>query len=305
MPMIARGMDHRHYTYSALPQRSSQPWPEGSRLAAYAVLFLEHWELLPPEGALCDPRLAGEFFPDLKNWTQREYGLRIGIFRIVDELKAQGIRPCIAANSMAVERLPELVKLFNDWGCEWLAHGVAATRMMHSKMPRAVQAAHIQESLDALERATGRRPRGWISQDWGLGTDTFDLLAQAGIRYTLDCPNDEEPYWLRTQDPLLAIPFSGEWDDVQCQWIRLMEPRAHAQLACEAFEQMARECARQHRSAVFNVSIHPWLSGMSSRVAAFREMLVRLRAVPGVWWTDPGQLHHALAETVPQQEVRR
>jgi peptidoglycan/xylan/chitin deacetylase (PgdA/CDA1 family) len=298
---LASGMDHGHYMYSALPQRISQPWPEGRWLAAYAVLFLEHWELLPAEGALRDPGLAGEFFPDFRTWTQREYGLRVGIFRIIEALKAQGVQPCIAANAMAVERLPGFVKVFSDWGCEWLGHGVAATRMMHSKMPHDAQAAYIEKSLHALERATGRRPLGWLSQDWGTSPDTFELLAQAGVRYTLDFPNDEQPYWLRTEPPLLAIPFSAEWDDVQCQWLRHAEPRAHAQLTCEAFERIARECASQRRSAVFNLSIHPWLSGMPSRVAAFRDMLARLRAAPGVWWTGPAQLHAACEQSRTQQ----
>jgi peptidoglycan/xylan/chitin deacetylase (PgdA/CDA1 family) len=296
-------MDNPHYDYSALPRRNSRPWPGGERLAAYAVLFLEHWELLAPEGAMRDPRLAAEsggFFPDHRSWTQREYGLRIGIFRIIEALQAHGIRPCIAANSMAVQRLPGLVKLFNEWGCEWLGHGVAATRMMHARMPRETQAAYVKESLDAMERATGVRPQGWLSQDWGTTPDTFDLLANAGVRYTMDWANDEQPYWLRTSPPLLAIPFSAEWDDVQCQWLRGTEPRAHGELACEAFERIARECADQGRSAVFNVSIHPWLSGMPSRVAAFRDMLERLRAVPDVWWTGTRELHDAFRETGAQ-----
>ena len=93
MPLPA-GMDHRHYAFSALPGRTAHRWPGGSRIAAYAVLFLEHWELQPPEGALRDPRLVGEFgsfYPDYRSWTQREYGLRIGIFRVIEALKDAGI----------------------------------------------------------------------------------------------------------------------------------------------------------------------------------------------------------------------
>lgn len=301
IPGLDNGISHPNVKFSALPGRISKPWPEGRWLAAYAVLFLEHWELVPAKGSITDPGLSGEFFPDFRNWTQREYGLRIGIFRIIEILKAQGVRPCIAANAMAVERLPDLVKMFSGWGCEWLGHGMAATRMMHSKMPQEAQAATIKESLDALERATGRRPLGWISQDWGTSPDTFDLLADEGICYTLDCPNDEEPYWLQTQKSLLAIPFSAEWDDVQCQWLRNKEPRAHARLACEAFEQMAHESARMRRPAVFNVSIHPWLSGMPSRIAYFRDMLARLHSVPNVWWTEPAQLYAAFEKNHTQQ----
>lgn len=293
------GMDHRHYDYSALPARSAKRWSHGGWVAAYAVLFLEHWEFVPPEGAVRDPRLVGEFgsfYPDYRSWTQREYGLRLGIFRVIEALQAAGIRPCIAANAMAVERLPKLVRQFEAWGCEWVGHGISATRLMHSKLPREAQAAHIEQALSALERATGRRPRGWISQDWGTTPDTFQLLAHAGLRYTLDLPNDEQPYWLHTTPGLLSIPFSAEWDDVQCQWLRFVEPRAHAQLACEAIERIAADCERQSRPAVFNVAVHPWVSGMPSRIGALKEMLARLRQVPNVWWTSPGAIDAEVRE---------
>jgi peptidoglycan/xylan/chitin deacetylase (PgdA/CDA1 family) len=293
------GMDHRHYAWSPLPLRGGRRWPQGGWMAAYAVLFLEHWELLPPPGALRDPRLVGEFgsfHPDYRSWTQREYGLRIGIYRVIEALQEAGIRPCVAANAMAVERLPRLVETLSALGCEWLGHGLAATRIMHSKMPRQEQAAHIHRSLEVLEGATGQRPRGWVSQDWGTSPDTFDLLAAAGVRYTIDLPNDEQPYWLRTEPALLAVPYSVEWDDVQCQWLRFLEPQAHARLAAEAFECMAADCEQQSRPAVFNVGIHPWLSGMPSRIAALRDLLGQLRANPGVWWTTPGEIDSAMRE---------
>ena len=292
-------MDHRHYNYSALPQRVAQPWHADNWLAAYVVLFLEHWELVPPDGALRDPRLVGEFgsfSPDYRSWTQREYGLRIGVFRIVEALKDAGVRPCIAANAMAAERLPELVELFNNWGCEWVGHGMAATRIMHSRMSKGEQLAHINESMQVLERITGQRPRGWMSQDWGTSPDTFDLLVEAGVSYTLDLPNDEQPYWLRTEPALLAIPYSAELDDVQCQWLRFVEPHIHAELTCGALDRIVRDCHSQCRPAVFSLGVHPWLSGIPSRISAFRDMLAGLRSAPGVWWTSPGVLN---------QEIRR
>ncbi|NCY25021.1 MAG: polysaccharide deacetylase, partial [Alphaproteobacteria bacterium] len=186
-------MDHSIYAYSALPARPRYPLPGGQGLAAYVVLFLEHWDLLPPEGSLRDPRMVGEFgsfTPDYRSWSQREYGLRVGIFRVIDALRTAGIRPVIAANAMAVERLPGLVAKFQDWGCDWVAHGLAATRMMHSNMPLDEQRQHIAESIAALTRTTGVQPLGWLSQDWGTSPDTPQLLAEAGIRYTLDWCND-------------------------------------------------------------------------------------------------------------------
>ena len=292
-------MDHALYPYSALPARPRSLWPGGQGLAAFVVLFLEHWEAEPPVGVLRDPRMVGEFgsfSPDYRSWSQREYGLRVGIFRVIDALQQAGVRPVIAANAMAVQRLPRLVQTFNDWGCDWLGHGISATRMLHSAMPLEHQRAHIAGSLAAIELATGKRALGWISQDWGTTPDTAQLLAEAGLRYTLDWSNDDQPYWLRTVPPLLAVPLSSEWDDVQCQWLRNLEPRAHAELAAAAFERLHLECRQHGRTAVFALGLHPWLCGMPSRIGALRTLLARLRAQPDVLWATPTGLLSSLVQ---------
>ena len=286
-------MDQSHYAYSALPARARFRWADGNGLAAYAVLFLEHWELVAPQGALRDPRMVGEFgsfSPDYRSWSQREYGLRIGIFRVIDALRQAGVRPAIAANAMALQRLPALVERFNEWGCEWLAHGVAATRMLHAGMPPDEQQAYIATSVNAITHATGRPPAGWVGQDWGATPDTWRLLAAAGIRYVLDWSNDDQPYWMAGQPALLAVPLSSEWDDVQCQWLRNLEPRAHTELAAAAFARLRQECAQHQRAAAFGLAIHPWLSGMPSRIGALRSLLAQLRAPQDVWWTTPGAI---------------
>ena len=292
-------MDHTLYDYSALPTRPRTTWPPGIGLAAYVVLFLEHWEMTPPDGALRDPRMVGEFgsfSPDYRSWSQREYGLRVGIFRVIDALQHAGVRPVIAANAMAVQRLPRLVQTLSAWGCDWLGHGLSATRMLHSGMSLDEQRAHVSESLDAVAQATGVRPLGWISQDWGTTPDTAQLLAEAGVTYTLDWSNDDQPYWMRTTPPQLAVPLSSEWDDVQCQWLRNLEPRAHADLAAAAFERLRLECNQYQRGAVYGLGLHPWLCGMPSRIGALRTLLARLRAQPDVLWTTPAHLMTCLPQ---------
>lgn len=247
-------MDHAIYAYSALPRRPAWLWPQGAGLASFVVLFLEHWEFMPLDGALRDPRMVGEFgsfSPDYRSWTQREYGLRVGIFRVIEALREAG-------------------------------------------MDRALQRAEIDSAIASLVRHTGQRPVGWVSQDWGTTLDTAALLAEAGIRYTLDWSNDDQPYALQTAPPLVALPLSSEWDDVQCQWLRHLTPQAHADLAGAAFERLRAESARQQRAAVFGLALHPWLCGMPSRVAALRGLLAHLRAAQDVLWARPRDLIDAL-----------
>jgi hypothetical protein len=125
------------------------------------------------------------------------------------------------------------------------------------------------------------------------------LLAEAGLRYTLDWCNDDQPYPLLTEPPLWAVPLSAEWDDVQCQWFRHLEPRDHAALALQAFDRLRQECAEGGRSAVFGLPVHPWVTGMSSRIGAFKRLLSELRSREGVQWSLPSEILNDLQAGAP------
>jgi peptidoglycan/xylan/chitin deacetylase (PgdA/CDA1 family) len=259
------------------------------------VLCLEHWVALPAVDSLRDPRFVGEFgsfTPDYRSWTQREYGLRIGVFRVLDALKARGIRPAIAANSLAIQRLPQLVDTFNEWGCEWIGHAESASAMMHSGLQPEQQAQVIERCMQTIVSCTGHQPLGWLSQDWGTTPDTYKLLAQAGIRYTLDWTNDDQPYRLNTLPGITAIPLGAEWDDVQCQWLRNLDPRSHARLALSAFDRLRLEAIEQQRQLVFGLTLHPWVCGMSSRIGPLRQLLADMHTRPDVNWTQPADIFH-------------
>jgi allantoinase len=295
-------MDHLHYNYSAIQQRA--PLPLASNLHVFAVIHLEHWDFEAPEGSIRDPRFVGEFGsfnPDYRSWTQREYGLRIGVFRIIEALLNLGIQPVVAANSLVLPRVPEVLQALKDSQAEWLAHGVAATRLMHTNMPLEEQQAHIASSLQALQTYTGQAPEGWLSQDWGTSPDTFGLLADAGVRYTLDWGNDDQPYWMLptgvSQKPLLAIPMSSEWDDVQGQWFRPVEPAQHAKQIVQAAAQIRDECVTHQRSAVMGLGLHPWVWGMPSRIRYLRDMLHQLKESEGVTFTTPQKIYEQCAST--------
>ena len=289
-------MDHPHYPYSALPARSPLAWPGGARIAAFVVLYLEHWELEPPAAALRDPRFVGEygsFFPDFRTWTQREYGNRIGIFRVLDALDAAGIVPAVAANAMAIARTPRLVEELCRRGCEFIAHGVAATRMISSRMDEAAEREEIAHCAEVITRATGRRPAGWAGQDFGESTRTPQLLAEAGFRYVLDWPNDDQPYLLTTDPAIVSLPNQAEWDDVQQQWLRRLPAHRYPALVAEAFSVLRAEAGDSAR--VFGLGLHPWLSGMAARIRYLREALAAIPVAADVWRTTPGAIASAFA----------
>jgi peptidoglycan/xylan/chitin deacetylase (PgdA/CDA1 family) len=291
-------MDHALYTFDPLPERAPIRWPNGAQLACCVFLYFEDWELVPPEGSVRDTRFRdpfGGFVPDYRTYTWRDYGNRVAIFRILDLLAGHGLSATVAANAGACRRYPFLVEQFLKRGDEFAAHGTHATRMLTSKLSEAEERAFIASSLDGVERATGTRPAGWIGQDFGESTRTPQLLAEAGLGYVVDWPNDDQPYRMTLDRPLLSIPNQAEWDDVQLLWHRrVLSPRYPA-IVREAFGRLHQEGAASGR--FFGLHIHPWLSGMPHRFAYLARALEHLMAFDGAWWTTAGEVTRHLMQS--------
>jgi peptidoglycan/xylan/chitin deacetylase (PgdA/CDA1 family) len=282
-------MDHTIYPYSALPTRPPLTLPGGAKLAFYVLLHLDYYELLPPNDAYRDPRYRGEFgnySPEYRAWTYRDYGARVGIFRILDLLARHGIVASVAVNAMAAERYAPRIRELRDAGHEPVAHGISASRMMTSRMSEAEQRQFITESRDRLAQGWGAMPRGWHGQDYGVTERTSALLAELGFGYTLDWPNDEQPYWHNPDRSLVAIPAPAEWDDVHTHWLRKVPVQSYPTLVGDAVDQLLTE----EGGRVMGIGLHPWMIGAPHRIRYLREALDRVVGRPGVVTATAGQI---------------
>ena len=118
-------------------------------------------------------------------------------------------------DALTAENYPYLVRHCLDRGCEIIGHGMSVSRMITSDMSQKEEEEYINESLSALTTAIGHRPVGWLGPEQGESFRTPQLLAQAGVRYICDWPNDEQPYPIKTPEgELFALPLMLELDDV-------------------------------------------------------------------------------------------
>lgn len=278
------GPDHALYAHAPLPRRAPLRWPGGARIAFCAFLYFEHWELDPRRDAVYDRRHDGPLGgidPNYKVHSQFEYGNRVGIFRVLDALGRHRLPVTVAANAGACEAYPFLLREFAARGYEIAAHGAFATRMLSSGMGDAEEKAEIARVLDAIETATGRRPRGWIGQDYGESTRTPLLLAEAGLQYVADWANDDQPYLMQTHPLLVSIPNQAEWDDVQLIAHRRLPPVVYRDSVCAAFEQLHEEGAST--GMFFGLHLHPWLMGAPHRIGFLEDALNQIMSKPDVW----------------------
>ena len=280
------GMDHEHYEWSALTTRGVLKWPESARVALCAIVNLGHMEWSPPDdsftSASTGPLARRGLLPDYSGRTHREYGHRVGIFRVLDVLERHHIRPTVAIDAMTAENYPYLVDHCQKRGCEIIAHGVAVSQMITGTMSEREERDYIKTAVDAVTKATGSAPAGWLGPEYGESDRTPQLLAGAGIRYVCDWPNDEQPYRMTTSEgEMYSLPIMLELDDAHALAERHVEVQRYAEMLKEGFDTMYRDAARSGRVLVLN--LHPWLIGQAFRIGYLDDALGYMMARQGVW----------------------
>jgi peptidoglycan/xylan/chitin deacetylase (PgdA/CDA1 family) len=284
---------HDYFDYLPIPARHGYAWPDGARLALAFVVSIEYYEMSQAPGAALPASLPGGFgrgpYPDFRTFSHREYGNRIGIFRVADLLKRHGLAATAAIDARNALERPEIVRLCIDSGWELAAHGEAVTRLISSRLDEAEERRQIQASLDAVRRASGIAPRGWHGPESGESARTPRILAESGVAYVLDWPNDELPYTMRTPaGPLVSIPMSIDLDDVFATWHRKLSMARWARSVSDALDTLLADGMTQPRALVLN--LHPWLIGQPWRISYLDEVLADLRKRKGIWFTTAGKI---------------
>jgi allantoinase len=283
------------FHYSAITGRPSFTWPEGRRLAVYFALCLEHFPYGSGLGLAYSPGLS---HPNSYNWGWREYGNRVGGWRLLELFDEYRLPLTILLNTACYDHCPDLVAAARARGAEIVAHG--RTNGEHQNgMAVEAERALIAEATAAISRHEGKRPRGWMSPGAHPSSATETLLAEAGYAYTLDWPIDDQPVWMQTASgPLLSVPYPHEVNDVPMVVLHDGTASAFADMAIDNFDEMLVQSARQ--SLVCGITIHSFIIGQPFRLRQFRRVLEHLAARgDSVWFTTSGGVAEQYAALFP------
>ena len=194
-------------------RRRDWAWPNGAKLAVYLGVNLEHFAF--GEGLGAELARAGGPQPDVLNYAWRDYGNRVGAWRLLELLDALRLPATVLLNSAMYDYAPELVAAHRARGDEMAGHGRTNSERQ-SVLDEAAERALIAESTAAIARHEGTAPRGWLSPWIAESRATPDLLAEAGYTYTLNWCMDDQPVWMATRGGgrLLAVPYPQEANDI-------------------------------------------------------------------------------------------
>lgn len=287
---------HNRYEYSPITERRPFRWPGEKRLAFYVAVNVEHFTF---GGGLGHTPTALAPPPDQRNFAWRDYGLRVGIWRIFDLAERLRLPLCHLINSTVCENHPQIVQRIKARGDDIIGHGRTNSERQ-SGLDEAGEAALIREATDVLTRSFGRRPRGWMGPWIAETAVTPDLLKEAGYDFVMDWPADDQPFWMRTRSgPLLSVPYPIEVNDSPTMLTRMQSATDFTQMIKDQFETMLRLSERA--SLVCGVSLHTFVVGQPFRLAQLERALAFVTEHPGfadVWLTTPTEIA-AYAATLP------
>ncbi len=289
-PQRREGMDHDLYPWSSIFDREPVAWPGGASVAVSLVVSLEWFPIVPADKPFRAPGHMQTAYPDYRHYTAREYGTRIGFYRLLDLFAAQGIRAGIATNAAIAERYPTLIADIVAGGHEIIAHSTDMNGTIASGLPEDDERALICQSLDTLERVSGTRPKGWLSIARSQSFNTPRLLMEEGVAYMCDWVNDELPYRFHTEaGDILNFPLNHELSDRQILTVQQQQTDSYAQQMQDACDWLEAEAAR-YGGRILPLHLTPYIIGLPYRIGTFEELIASLNARPTTWFATPGEV---------------
>lgn len=277
---------HGRFPYQPIDRGSGTPWPNGTNLAVYIGLNLEHFAFGEGLGAELAP---GGPQPDVLNYAWREYGNRVGVWRMIELLDALSLPTTALINSSILDHCPEVAVALASRGDEIAGHGHTNSDRQ-STMSEAEEMAMIAEATERIARHFELPPTGWLGPWIAESRATPDLLKEAGYTYMLDWCHDDQPTWFTTRSgPFLSVPYPQEINDIPAIAVRRTSASDFANMIIDQFDEMLEQSRTM--PLVMGIALHPYIVGQPFRLKHLRRALEHIAARrDAVWITTAGAI---------------
>ena len=279
------------YDDSLILDRKPFSWPGGKTLAVWVIPNVEVWSYDSPAGVAISPNSAN-VVPDVINFAWREYGMRVGLWRIADVLDSAGVRATVALNSAVCEVFPKAVEEMKKRHWEFMGHGVTNSQNLSSKFSADQERDLIQTVLRTIEQAVGERPKGWLGTGLAETFNTLDILAEEGIRFVGDWNNDDLPYPMKVKKgKLFSVPYCMELNDIGLYTRQGFTGEQYLRAVMDQFETLYAESEKIPR--VMGIPLHPFLTGQPLRISYLRQAIASMQKRERVWFATGSEITDA------------
>ena len=283
--------DYGPFPYLPIHQRPKVSFPGGARVALWIIPNLEFFSLR--HGLSGHPTEAKGNAPTVRPWALRDYGNRVGIWRIMDLLNKLNLRASPTLNTDICEHHPQIVQEGMKLGWEFLGHNKTNTQRL-TEMDAATERQTIEDCARRIEQMTGVRPRGWLGAGLAETWNTLDNLIDSGFQYVADWTNDDQPYTMTMDDgrKITSVPYSYEVNDSPFLYYRNGTIDEFEKLIKRQFDVLYEEGA--HSGRVMAICLHPYIIGVPHRIKALESALRYIQSHDQVWYATGSEIaaHH-------------
>jgi peptidoglycan/xylan/chitin deacetylase (PgdA/CDA1 family) len=275
------------YEDSFIFERKPFKWPGNKTLAVWIVPNVEVWHYDSPAGTGVSPNVRN-IVPDVINYAWREYGMRVGLWRIADSLDAAGVKATVALNSAVAEAHPKALQEMKKRGWEFMGHGITNSENL-AGLNLEKERELIQTVLKTIEQATGQRPRGWLGSGLAETYNTLDILAEEGVIYCGDWNNDDQPYPMKVkQGRMFSIPYCMEINDIPLFIRKGYTGEQYFRSVVDQFDTLYADSAKQPR--VMGIPLHPMIVGQPLRIKYLQRALAHMKKHERVWFATGSEI---------------
>lgn len=271
------------FPYQAIVDRPPVRWPNGARVAVWVIPNIEHFHLE-----------LGPSAPDVRNYSRRDYGNRVGVWRLMEVMEKHRVRGTVALNGEVARYYPRIMQEVRRLQWELMGHGLTNSAML-TGLGKDDETSVIARTRQMIEKQ-GQRMRGWLGPGLTETWNTLDLLREHGVEYVCDWVNDDLPY--RMNNGLYAIPYSIELNDMPLFNMPSIDIEDFHRRICETFDVLYEEGGRNGR--VMGIALHPFLIGVPHRIRYLDKALSHIAAHDKVWFALGSEIIEAYRAQEPQ-----
>ena len=271
------------FPYQAIVDRPKVTWPNGARVAVWVIPNIEHFHLE-----------LGPSAPDVRNHSRRDYGNRVGVWRLMEVMAKHRVRGTVALNAEVARYYPRIMQEVGRLQWELMGHGLTNSAML-TGLGKDDERSVIAQTRQAIEQQ-GQRMRGWLGPGLTETWNTLDLLREHRVEYVCDWVNDDLPY--RMNNGLYSIPYSIELNDMPLFNMPSIDIEDFHRRIVETFDVLYEEGARNGR--VMGIALHPFLIGAPHRIRYLDRALSHIAAHDQVWFALGSEIIQAFRAQEPQ-----
>ena len=273
--------------YSPIIDRPIIKWPNGARVALWISPNVEHYEYMPDDDAARTPWPRTPF-PDVQQYSYRDYGNRVGFWRMLETLDKYNIRSCVSLNVAVLEHFPEIRDAMVERNYDYMSHGIYNTRYLYTYTEEQ-EREFYRDTIENLKIHTGKQLKGMLGPAISGTERTPDLMAEAGLIYHTDWMHDDQPVPIKVKSgKLISVPYSIELNDSSLLRDNHYEGDYFARICKAQFDQLYKEGAESGR--VMCIALHPFLIGQPHRIKYLDEILSHIMSHDGVWQTTADEI---------------